>query len=156
MKKIAFALTFSILVSLSSNVLVSESQAALRPCTGKEVSIELSYRAQIAVQEFYSPGSSRIAALKAQLQNLYNKCESEGFKAGKPTAKAPVCSTSDISKLIDIKSAYSQQVDLEASNSNDISAQQKEYDRAISTGQSSKAQQISLKISKLTRLSSFA
>jgi hypothetical protein len=53
--------------------------------------------------------------------------------------------------LIDIKSAYSQQVDLEASNSNDISAQQKEYDRAISTGQSSKAQQISLKISKLSQ-----
>jgi hypothetical protein len=55
MKKIAFALTFSILVSLSSHVLVSESQAALRPCTGKEVSVELSYRALIAVEEFYSP-----------------------------------------------------------------------------------------------------
>ena len=118
MKKIALALSFSIVVSLSSHVLVTESKAALRPCTGKEVSVEISYRARIAILEFYTPGSSQIPSLREQLQNLYNKCESEGFKASKPKTKAPVCSTSDISKLIDIKSAYSQQVDLEASNSN--------------------------------------
>lgn len=151
MKKIALALSFSILVSLSSHVPVTESQAALRPCTGKEVSVEISYRARIAILEFYTPGSSTIPALREQLQNLYNKCESEGFKAAKPKTKAPVCSTSDISKLIDIKSAYSQQVDLEASNSNEIAAQQREYDRAISTGQSSRAQQIDIKISKLSQ-----
>lgn len=150
MNKTALALSFSILVSLNSHVLVTESQAALRPCTGKEVSVEISYRAQIAILEFYSPGSSTISGLREQLQNLYNKCESEGFKAGKPKTKAPVCSTSDISKLIDIKSAYSQQVDLEASNSNEIAAQRKEYDRAISTGQSARAQQISLNFSKLS------
>jgi hypothetical protein len=151
MKKIALALSFSILVSLTSHVLVSESQAALRPCTGKEVSVEISYRARIAILEFYTPGSSTIPGLREQLQNLYNKCESEGFKAGKPKAKAPVCSTSDISKLIDIKSAYSQQVDLEAQNSNEIAAQEKEYNRAISTGQSARAQQIDIKISKLSQ-----
>jgi hypothetical protein len=151
MKKIGLALCFSILVSLSSHVLVSEGQAALRPCTGKEVSVEISYRARIAILEFYTPGSSTISGLREQLQNLYNKCESEGFKAGKPKAKAPVCSTSDISKLIDIKNAYSQQVDLEASNSNEIAAQEREYNRAISTGQSARAQQISIKISALTR-----
>ena len=151
MKTIALALIFSILVSLNSHVLVTESQAALRPCTGKEVSVEISYRARIAILEFYTPGSSQIPSLREQLQNLYNKCESEGFKAAKPKAKAPVCSTSDISKLIDIKNAYSQQVDLEASNSNEIAAQRKEYDRAISTGQSSRAQQIDIKISKLSQ-----
>jgi hypothetical protein len=151
MKKIALALSFSILFSINSHVLISESQAAPRPCTGKEVSVEISYRARIAILEFYSPGSSTIPALREQLQNLYNKCESEGFKASKPKAKAPVCSTSDISKLIDIKSAYSQQVDLEAQNSNEIAAQEKEYDRAISTGQSARAQQIDIKISKLSQ-----
>ena len=69
MKKMALAFCFSILVSLSSHVLVTESQAALRPCTGKEVSVEISYRARIAILEFYTPGSSQIPSLREQLQN---------------------------------------------------------------------------------------
>lgn len=151
MKKLALLLSFTFFLTVNSQILITESQAALRPCTGKEVAVEISYRAQIAVQEFYSPGSSTLSALKAQLQNLYNKCESEGFKAGTPKAKAPVCSTADISKLIDIRSAYSQQVDLEAQNSNEIATQEKEYSRAISTGQTARAQQISLKMSALVK-----
>lgn len=149
MKKFALVLAFIFFLSANSQTLITESQAAPRPCTGKEVAAELSYRAQIEVLNFYSPGSSTIPTLRAQLQNLYNKCESEGFKAGTPKAKAPVCSTADISKLIDIRYAYSQQVDLEASNSNEIAALEKEYGRAVSVGQSSRAQVISINISKL-------
>jgi hypothetical protein len=151
MKRLTIFLSFAFFLAVNSQILITESQAAPRPCTGKEVALEISYRAQIAVQEFYSPGSSTLSALKAQLQNLYNKCESEGFKAGTPKAKAPVCSTADTSKLIDIRSAYSQQVDLEAQNSNEIAAQEKEYSRAISTGQTARAQQINLRISALVK-----
>lgn len=151
MKKFAFLLALTFFFTTNSQILITESQAAPRPCTGKEVAAELSYRAQIEVLNFYSPGSSTISTLRAQLQNLYNKCESEGFKAGTPKAKAPVCTTADISKLIDIRAAYSQQVDLEASNSNEIAAQQREYDRALSVGQSSRAQVISIKISSLVQ-----
>jgi hypothetical protein len=147
MKKLALVLSFAFFVSLNSQILITESQAAPRPCTGKEVALEISYRAQIAVQDYYSPGSSKASALRAQLQNLYNKCESEGFKSGTPKAKAPVCSTADISKLIDIRSAYSQQVDLEARNSGEIANYSRDYDNAISSGQSSRAQQISIKMS---------
>jgi hypothetical protein len=147
MKKLALLLSFAFVVALNSQILITESQAAPRPCTGKEVALEISYRAQIAVQDYYSPGSSTASALRAQLQNLYNKCESEGFKSGTPKAKAPVCSTADISKLIDIRSAYSQQVDLEARNSGEIANYRRDYDNAISSGQSSRAQQISIKMS---------
>ena len=149
MKKFTLLLALTFLVAINSQILITESQAAPRPCTGKEVALEISIRAQIEVQNFYSPGSSTISTLRAQLQNLYKNCESDGFKAGTPKAKAPVCSTADISKLIDISSAYSQQVDLEASNSREIAALSKEYDIALSVGQSSSAQRISINISAL-------
>jgi len=151
MKKFALLLVLTFVVAINSQILVTESQAALRPCTGKEVAVELSYRAQIEIQNFYSPGSSTITTLRAQLQNLYNKCESDGFKAGTPSSKAPACSTADISKLIDIRSAYSQQVDLETSNSNEIASLSKEYDRALSIGQTTRAQTISINISALQK-----
>lgn len=151
MKKLALSFALVLFFTTISQIIYTESQAAPRPCSGKEVAVELSYRAQIEVLNFYSPGSSTIPTLRAQLQNLYNKCESEGFKAGAPKVKAPVCSTADINKLIDIRQAYSQQVDLELSNSNEIASLQRDYDRAVSVGQTSRAQQISLNMSSLQR-----
>ena len=70
MKKFAFLLALTFFFTTNSQILITESQAAPRPCTGKEVAAELSYRAQIEVLNFYSPGSSTISTLRAQLQNV--------------------------------------------------------------------------------------
>jgi len=151
MKKLALLLSFTFFLTVNSQILVTESQAALRPCTGKEVAQVWSYKAQIEVLNFYSPNSSTALGIGAKLENLYNSCETKGFNPGVPKAKAPTCSTADINKLIDIRTAYSQQVEFEASNSNDIATSKKDYDRYVSTGQTQKAQLSSLNIQKLQK-----
>jgi hypothetical protein len=138
MRKISLTVVVLICVSFMSFNSGQQSTAALRSCTGKEVAQAYSYRAQIS-------------GISAKLQNLYSSCETDGFKAGSPGPKAPQCTRADTDLLINFRTAYSQQVDLEASNSRDIDTFSKAYQRYVSSGQSSLAQQASLKVQKLTQ-----
>ncbi len=153
MKKVSLTAVMLMCLSLVSLTSGQQSSAALRACTGKEVAQAYSYRAQIQVERFYSGVSTntKIAGINAKLQNLYNGCDTDGFKTGSPGPKAPQCTRADIDLLINFRAAYSQQVDLEASNSSDIDTWSKNYQRYVSSGQTSLAQQASLKVQKLTQ-----
>jgi|GEM_PF-3272196 len=153
MKRVAFLTAITFCMSLTSFFMSGESKAALRTCTGKEIALVNSYKAQQQIQRFYPDSSSDsiISGLGLKIDNIYNSCDTASFKYGSPGAKAPACTSSDIDWLTNIRTAYSQQVNLEAQNSNDIDTSRKAYDRYISSGQTQMAQNTSLAISKLQK-----
>lgn len=147
-------LAISLLTVLSTSlVAIDQSSAALRACTGKEIATAYSYKAQIEVEKFYSSttNTANLASLNMKLQNLYASCNTDGFKAGAPSSKAPQCTTADINLLSNFRSAYAQQVNAELDNSDEIGRLRNLYNNYISTGKSQLAQEASLKISKLSK-----
>lgn len=148
------ALLLTLLTVLSTSIVASnQSSAALRACTGREIATAYSYKAQIEVEKFYTSTTNKanLAGLNLKLQNLYASCDTDGFKAGSPSSKAPQCSTADINLAINFRTAYAQQVDDELDNSNEIGRLRTLYNNYLSTGRSQLATEASLKISKLTQ-----
>jgi hypothetical protein len=149
-KVISIAILLFVLLA-SSFSSMSQSLAALRVCTGQEVATAYSYKAQIEVEKFYSKttNSANLAGLSQKLQNLLSTCDTDGFKAGNPTSKTPNCNTSEINLLINFRTAYAQQVNDEADNSDEITRLRNSYNNFISTGRTQLAVETNIKISSL-------
>ena len=143
----------ALVLLISFSVPIDKGLAAQRACTGNEIATAYSLKAQIQVERFYSniTNNANLNLLNQKLQNLYNTCETDGFKAGAPSSKAPVCSSADKNLLNNFRSAYAQEVNSEKSNSDEIEALRKSYNSYLSVGKSQLATEASLKISKLTK-----
>jgi hypothetical protein len=108
MRKAALVSAISLLLTFTSFFLNTESKAAQRACTGKEVAQIWNYKALIEIEQFYSKLTSNaaISGYQAKMNLIYDACDTSKFNVGNTSPKAPVCTSSDNNWLINIRTAY--------------------------------------------------